>query len=151
VPAAEWRRSDIDGLPVIANDQRHLFVAVMTGNYFTGVLGKKKPQPKNRKGSVTKLATIENGGQMDMFGHVPERQAVADFAGYTFWVLLIRTAEDAVYSELSCPLVYCDQEETVIDWSERLILPPIYPMAEDPTPDTRSDDDLDFDLTKKSA
>jgi len=147
VIAGEWRRADVEGLPVVVNDAHKIVVAVMTGDDATGSLH-RKVKPKNRKGTVVKMCTVENGGQADMFGYVPERQAPRDFQGYDFWILLQRTADGVVYSELSRPTVYSDKSKKIVDWSKRIIIPPVLPHERATvTPDAPTDD-LDFELKK---
>lgn len=150
VPGSEWRRSDIEGLPVIANDERRIVIGVVTGDGATGLLH-RKPKPKNKKGVVVKMATVENGGQIDMFEHTPDRQNVYDFAGYGFWLLLLRTHDGAVFAELSCPSVYSEKQKKVVDWSRRIIIPPVLPDETGQGVPEMPADDFDFELTKKIA
>lgn len=150
IPESEWRRSDIEGLPVIANDEYQIVVGVVTGDDATGLMH-RKPKPKNKKGVVVKLATVENGGQVDMFGYVPEQQTAYDFAGYQFWLLLLRTHDGAVFAELSCPSVYSDKLKKVVGWSRRIIIPPVLPGETAVSVPDRPSDDFDFELTKKIA
>lgn len=149
ITGSEWRRTDIEGLPVIVNDGYKIVVGVMTGDDATG-LAHRKVKPKNKKGVVVKMATVENGGQTDIFGHVPERQSPRDFKGYDFWILLQRTDDKGgvVYAELSRPSVYSEKSKKVVDWSKRIMIPPVLPgELVAAVPDAPSDD-LDFELKK---
>ncbi|MCV6576294.1 MAG: hypothetical protein OIF58_11215 [Cohaesibacter sp.] len=146
----EWRRANIENLPLVINDKRKVAIGVKTGCQYTGQQN-KTPKTKNRSEAILRLAVIENGGTDDLFGYIPEKQTINDLCGYEFWLLLIHTTQTAIYAELSQPSFFSNSSERVNGWSRRIILPP-FPLeeTEEVTPEEVGDD-FDFELTKKSV
>lgn len=106
-------------------------VVTSSGDEFTGVdLPGMKPTTKYPRGDLTALAVHQNADQgvLDLG---------ADFDGTdepgvleSIWFLLQRVTRDEIYAELSLPTAI--EGGLIVDWEERIILPPT--SRQDPAP-----------------
>jgi hypothetical protein len=136
-----WRKDDPGNFSRTINDQRRIYVVVASGNEFAGRLSEAYPATKNPKGRHTEEAVKANR-QIDLFPWtIPEEaKQTAETAYYQAWWLLSQTDDEAVFLELSRPHEMNGGQ--IIDWAERIILPPL----EGPSPATVPDDfGPDFD------
>lgn len=154
IPNGPWRRADPDGVPIIVNDALKICVASFTGNSGVGNPTSYRAGPRKEKKWFRKLAALETTWTRDLFGERPSESAegFSDFANYTFWMLMTHTHDDIIKAELSEITVTIEQAEVIYDWQTRIIMPPITPgELEDEEAPVDFDDDLDFNLTKKSV
>ena len=149
-----WRRANPDGVPIIVNDALKICIATFTGNSGVGNPDSRNAGPREEKNWFRKLATLNTTFTRDLFGEQPSDSAegFSDFADYAFWMLMTHTHDDIIKSELSEIAVVIEQAQLLYGWQTRIIMPQIIPGdLEDEEAPVDFDDDLDFDLTKKSA
>jgi hypothetical protein len=129
-----WRKDDPGNFSMTISDEKRLYLVIATGDRFTGRLADADPQTKNPKGVRTAEAVKANR-QLDLFPWtIPEEaKKAAETAYYQAWWLLIDADPDASYIELSCPHEMNGGQ--IVDWAERIILPPIGGTAPEATPD----------------
>ncbi len=129
-----WRKDDPGNFSITINDSLRLYVVISTGDHLTGRAADADPQTKNPKGTRTAEA-IKANRQIDLFPWtIPEEaRKSAETAYYQAWWLLIDATADATYIELSRPHEMDNGQ--IIDWAERIILPPIDGAPPGPAPD----------------
>jgi hypothetical protein len=129
------RRSDQNNYSVVIDDERHIAIAVATGDEATGI-PQLTPTTRAVKGISTLLAVVANQAQLSLFSaeDLPALpQAIdddEDREDVVTWILLIHRAKSEVRCELSLPSSM-GADGRINAWHERIILDAI-PVDGDP-------------------
>lgn len=119
-----WLRSDENKIPLIIDPLGRLAIAVATGNSDTGS-AETSSKTKYPKGPATMAAVAKNAEQLAFdFYEQSIRIQPKRTSDCLTWVLLFRRCSGEIRCELSLPSKI-GEDGRVVDWVERIILPPI--------------------------
>jgi len=110
---------------------RAFSIVTSSGDEYTGVDTGKNPSTKYSKGDLTALAVQRNAGQEAFeLGAEFDEPMIERAELENIWFLLQRPTADYIFAELSLPTQI--EGGMIIEWEERIILPPL--SRQDPTP-----------------
>jgi hypothetical protein len=119
----DWTPDDSHGFPRVVSPDGKIAITVATGDEHTGIAA-DEPRTKYPKGPETTSA-VEVNAQPQIPGFplskTPEK---APASQRETWMLLVTTNHLELRYELSLPKGQ-DKEGRVVEWSERIIFPPI--------------------------
>jgi hypothetical protein len=121
-----WTRDDRENLGLTVNATKTIAISVATGDENTGNPD-RIPSTRYSKGPKTQSAVIINALQLDLFGNVQlTPQQLKKYPGVMTFMLLFHRDPMAKETrvELSRP-VRMNSDGDVIEWAERIILPPV--------------------------
>lgn len=139
-----WRKEDIGNYALAVNDAAGLNIVVATGDEATG---RKQMHPTTRspKGLYTEAAIERNRlRQGDLFPETVPPSVVqkAIALQHPTWTFLIHIEDDEIRAELS--FAHAIEDGEIVNWSERIILPPI--RMDSLSVDNSDDIGPDFDV-----
>jgi len=142
-----WLQSNALNYCTVYNPATRVAIVVMAGDGNTGHRA-AATRSKYPKGAVTVRRLRLNQQQASMFPDLKSPAEVAEEDCAT-WVLAQDADEDGVRAELSRPRSQ-DASGRVVDWYERILLPPVDPRG----PSSANDeggrgDDVDFAVTAR--
>jgi hypothetical protein len=99
---------------------KRMAIAVVGGDEFTGVLGKKDPRVRRKRGPVTE-SRVKHNFLQTVLEPFTDEVAVETDEDCDTWFLLIYADENAIYIELSLPILL-DSKGYISEWDERIVL-----------------------------
>lgn len=139
VPAG-WEPQFVAGQERTVSPDGRVAIIVSTGDGPVGEMSDVQPRTAHPKGPLMRNAVAANLGfvQVELALGIAHPQP-AEGAAIPVWVLLVKVEGDALHLELSLPDRVGD-DDRVVSWSERILLPPIalgeLARAEDAAPET---------------
>ncbi|WP_354641309.1 hypothetical protein [Kitasatospora camelliae] len=141
-----WRIGSTSNYETVYSIEREVAFAVVSGDTYTGIDGRRDPKLTRKRGPKTKERVRRNAviGQLAFDLEIPgaREELPADEACST-WFLVIHPDEDKVRVELSLPVRVGD-DGLVGEWIERILLPPV-PVTGAVAPIEPDEDDDDGD------
>jgi hypothetical protein len=141
----EWKRADVDGLPLIVNPERTIALGVLLGDHKTGWPGPYHPRSRRPVGEK-KIKLVAQNGQLSLFSRpVPTTEIdleSEDLSNCQTWFFVtyrrVWPQSVIVSSELSLPSL-TGGAAYIERWSHRIPFPDV--TFDSVVPHTSSDDD----------
>jgi hypothetical protein len=127
-----WKRYNLNGLPLVVNEDKTMAIGVVVGDAQTGVPGARQPRSKRPVGEIKQSLVKQNEQQGALFDlpSGPQDAVLNDeeLANLSTWFLVTcrrhSKGKVTVHSELS-RAVELDGKGYVIRWDPRICLPPL--------------------------
>lgn len=132
-----WTCNNDQNYPTVVSADKRFAIAVASGDKGTGK-AELNPSTKHPKGIKTQTVVKQNQLSLNFSG-LGHKSGELERKKTVTWILLIRRADDEVFSELSLPDSMTD-DGTIVGWKTRILLDPVKLDTSVPTQDDSTDD-----------